>query len=80
MVRASVPDPLYVKNLSPVTGLFGLPSPRSADTAPAGALGVAVHSALANHFALDSDRDEFLNLDGETLRLPPIALGAEPER
>jgi hypothetical protein len=63
-----LPDPLYVKNLSPVTGLFGLPSQRSADTAPAGALGVAVHGSLANHFALDSDRDEFLNLDGETLR------------
>jgi hypothetical protein len=69
MAGAGLPDPLYVKNLSPVTGLFGLPSQRSADTAPARGLKVAMHSAVANHFALDSDRDEFLNLDGETVRL-----------
>ena len=69
VVHAGIADPLYVKNLSPVTGLFGLPSQRSADTAPAGKLGAAFHSAIANHFALDSDRDEFLNLDGETVRL-----------
>ena len=69
VVHAGIADPLYVKNLSPVTGLFGIPSQRSADTAPEGKLGAAFHSAIANHFALDSDRDEFLNLDGETVRL-----------
>ena len=68
-VCAGISDPLYVKNLSPVTGLFGLPSQRSADTAPNRALGAALHSSIANHFALDSDRDEFLNLDGETIRV-----------
>jgi hypothetical protein len=68
VVQGGIADPLYVKNLSPVTGLFGLPSQRSADTTPAGQLGFAVHGSVANHFALDSDRDEFLNLDGETLR------------
>ena len=67
--HAGIADPLYVKNLNPVSGLFGLPSQRSADTASAGKLGAAVHTAIANHFALDSDRDEFLNLDGETLRM-----------
>jgi hypothetical protein len=67
--QAGIPDPLYVKNLSPVTGLFGLPSQRSADTAPTRSFNLAVHSAVANHFALDADSNEFLNLDGETVRL-----------
>lgn len=69
LVCAGISDPLYVKNLSPVSGLFGLPSQRSADTAPNRGFGAAVHSSIANHFALDSDRDEFLNLDGETIRV-----------
>lgn len=61
-------EPLYVKNLSPVTGLLGLPSQRSAGTEPAGTLAVALHSAIASNYVLDSSSREYLNLDGETLR------------
>jgi hypothetical protein len=61
-------EPLYVKNLSPVAGLLGLPSQRDAHTTEAGSLGAALHSSIANHYVNDASRDEFLNLDGETLR------------
>lgn len=61
-------EPLYVKNLSPVTGLLGLPSQRSADSEATGALGVALHSSVANSYVLDASSREYLNLDGETLR------------
>ena len=61
-------EPLYVKNLSPVAGLSGLPSQRDAATAESGTLAVALHSSLASHYVADSSSDEFLNLDGETLR------------
>ena len=64
----SADEPLYVKNLSPVTGLLGLPSQRSADTEDQGRLGVALHSSVANNYVLDSNSREFLNFDGETLR------------
>ncbi len=61
-------EPLYVKNLSPVTGLLGLPSQRSADSQGHGQVGVALHSSVANNYVLDSNSHEYLNLDGETLR------------
>jgi hypothetical protein len=61
-------EPLYVKNLSPVAGLLGLPSQRDAHTTEPGSLGAALHSSIASHYVNDSSRDEFLNLDGETLR------------
>ena len=61
-------EPLYTKNLSPVAGLSGLPSQRSAATLDRHSLGVALHSSIASHYRADSNRDEFLNLDGETLR------------
>lgn len=61
-------EPLYVKNLSPVIGLFGLPSQRDAFTVDRGTLAVALHSSVASHYVLDSKADEFLNLDGEILR------------
>jgi hypothetical protein len=61
-------EPLYVKNLSPVTGLLGLPSQRSADSEDAGDLGVALHSSVSNSYLQDSNSREYLNLDGETLR------------
>ena len=35
-------EPLYVKNLSPVTGLLGLPSQRDADTTVPGRFGAAL--------------------------------------
>ena len=61
-------EPLYAKNLSPVAGLSGLPSQRSAATLDRHSLGVALHSSIASHYVADSNVDEFLNLDGETLR------------
>ena len=61
-------EPLYVKNLSPVTGLLGLPSQRSADSEDAGKLGVALHSSVSNSYLQDSNSREYLNLDGETQR------------
>ena len=67
-VPAVAVEPLYVKNLSPVAGLLGLPSQRDADTAAAGSLSAALHS-IASHYVLDSSTDEYLNLDGETLRV-----------
>ena len=61
-------EPLYVKNLSPVTGLLGLPSQRYAGTESEGKLAVALHSSVANIYVLDTNSREYLNLDGETLR------------
>jgi len=61
-------EPLYVKNLSPVTGLLGFPSQRSALTEPAGRLGAALHASVANTFVNDGSGDEYVHLDGETLR------------
>ena len=61
-------EPLYVKNLSPVAGLLGLPSQRDAHTTERGRLGGALHSSVASHYINQSNNDEFLNLDGETLR------------
>lgn len=61
-------EPLYVKNLSPVAGLLGLPSQRDARTTASGGVAVALHSSIASHYISDSSTSEFLNLDGETLR------------
>jgi hypothetical protein len=60
--------PLYARNLSPVAGLFGLPSQRDAATREAGSLGVALHGSVANHYVSDSGSGERLLLDGETPR------------
>jgi len=65
---ATASEPLYVRNLSPVAGLLGLPSQRDAYTTPGGALAAALHSSIASQYVNDSNRNEFLNLDGETLR------------
>jgi len=61
-------EPLYVKNLSPVAGLLGLPSQRDAHATPAGAVSAALHSSVASHYVNDGKSDEYLNFDGETLR------------
>lgn len=65
---ATADEPLYVKNLSPVTGLLGLPPQRSADSEKKGELAVALHSSVSNIYVLDANSHEYLNLDGETLR------------
>ncbi|MEH6570244.1 MAG: DUF3187 family protein, partial [Halioglobus sp.] len=67
-VQGHSSEPLYVKNLSPVSGLFGLPSQRSAFTTGSGSFAAAVHSSVANHYVEDSNDVESLNIDGETLR------------
>ncbi len=66
---AAASEPLYVKNLSPVAGLIGLPSQRDAYTTPGGELAAALHSSIASQYVNESNSTEFLNLDGETLRL-----------
>ncbi|AQA17805.1 hypothetical protein BST95_05720 [Halioglobus japonicus] len=62
-------EPLYAKNLSPVSGLFGLPSQRFAGTGPAGALDINLHTSIANNYVAEFRGDEQVNLDGETLRM-----------
>jgi hypothetical protein len=66
---APVSEPLYVKNLSPVAGLFGLPSQRAAQTTPHGEWTVDLHGSLANHYVNESNDTQYLNLDGETGRV-----------
>ncbi len=72
MVSAAAPlaamEPLYVKNLSPVTGLLGLPSQRSALTQDRSSLGAALHTSVANNWVVDSSNKEYVKFDGETLR------------
>ncbi|MEM9254841.1 MAG: DUF3187 family protein [Pseudomonadota bacterium] len=68
LVAAAVSEPLYVKNLSPIVGLTGLPSQRSAMTTAPSTVYAALHTSVANNYVLDSDSDELVNLDGETLR------------
>ncbi len=67
-LSAGVIEPLYVKNLSPVAGLIGFPSQRDAHPTKRGTVQAALHSGVASHYINDGSGDEFLNLDGETLR------------
>lgn len=66
---ASAREPLYARNLSPVAGLLGLPSQRQADIGPAGSFDLALHSSVASHYVAESRADEWVTLDGETLRV-----------
>ncbi|GAB3273702.1 DUF3187 family protein [Parahaliea aestuarii] len=68
-LSAAGEEPLYVKNLSPVAGLVGLPSQRSAAVGEAGAWQLALHGSVASHYVSDRGAREALNLDGETQRL-----------
>ena len=68
-VAAHAAEPLYVRNMSPVAGLLGIPAQRSAVTQPRGAVTVALHGALASHYVDDRKDTEALRLDGETGRL-----------
>ena len=61
-------EPLYVKNISPIAGLFGIPSQRNAASLEQGTFSVAGQLGLANHYVADSNAGEALNLDGETFR------------
>jgi hypothetical protein len=62
-------EPLYVKNLSPVTGLLGLPSQRDAQSAPGGELQLALHTSIANQYVNEVSETEYVRLDGETTRV-----------
>jgi len=66
---AMASEPLYVKNLSPVAGLVGLPSQRDAQTMGSGELALALHGSLASQYVNESSASEYLNLDGETARV-----------
>lgn len=66
---AGAAEPLYGKNLSPIAGLLGLPSARSAALTPAASMAFAAHGALASHSVFESGTGEALRLDGETHRL-----------
>jgi hypothetical protein len=68
VLPATASEPLYVKNLSPVTGLLGLPSQRAAQTAPSGKVQVALHTSLSNQYVNESNATESNRLDGEVLR------------
>jgi Protein of unknown function (DUF3187) len=62
-------EPLYMKNLSPVSGLLGLPSQRGAQVQDKGSLALALQGSVASHYRLDATAEEFLNIDGETRRV-----------
>ncbi|MBA6413286.1 DUF3187 family protein [Parahaliea sp. F7430] len=62
-------EPLYVKNLSPIASLFGLPAQQSAAIAAAGTWQWDFHSALASHYIEERRASEALSFDGETQRL-----------
>ena len=73
-------EPLYVKNLSPVAGLLGLPSQRGAEVEPAGRFNTALHSSIANNYVLEVREQEGLKLDGETLRFAmELRYGLSPD-
>ncbi|MDG2047168.1 MAG: DUF3187 family protein [Halioglobus sp.] len=69
ILPVSASEPLYVKNLSPVAGLIGLPSQRDAQITPSGQIAAALYSSVANDYVNESSDTELLNLDGETLRV-----------
>ena len=46
VLPVSASEPLYVKNLSPVAGLIGLPSQRDAQTTPSGQMAAALYAVL----------------------------------
>ena len=68
VLPVSASEPLYVKNLSPVAGLIGLPSQRDAQTTASGQMAAVLHASVANNYVNENSAVEFLNFDGETLR------------
>jgi hypothetical protein len=65
----AVSDPLYAKNLSPASGLFGFPNLREAGTLEAGVFQAALQGSVANTYSIDDNAREDLNFDVETRRL-----------
>ena len=62
-------ETLYAKNLSPVAGLLGLPSQRTAGTVARSNSRAALHTSIASHYVKDRETPEDVTLDGETVRL-----------
>ena len=71
-------EPLWVDNLSPLTGLLGIPNQRDAAVEPGWIL--SMNSAIASQFIVDQQSDEALFFDGETTRLSLAARLALNER
>lgn len=60
--------PLQTRNQSPLTRIFGLPTPGSPSLLPAGATEFLVTIDTASNFASDRTRRETILLDGESYR------------
>jgi hypothetical protein len=63
-VRAQLAEPLHVRNLNPLVAVFGLPA---WDTVPIGTR-LGITTEVANHYRFSLAENEFLMLDGETVR------------
>jgi hypothetical protein len=61
---AQLAEPLHVRNLNPLVAVFGLPA---WDTVPVGTR-VGVMTEVANHYRFSLEDNDFLALDGETVR------------
>ena len=62
-------DPLYARNFAPVSGLFGVPALRNAQTLDAGEYSGGLHGNVANNYSVDIEGPESVNFDGETQRV-----------
>ena len=60
----AVAQPLHVRNLNPLVAVFGLPA---WDTVPIGTR-FGISTEVANHYRFSLAENEFLMLDGETVR------------
>ena len=63
------PDPLYARNLSPLSGLFGFPALREARALAPGQFSAAVLGNVANTYSVDDNAREDYNIDVESRRL-----------
>jgi hypothetical protein len=61
---AQLAEPLHVRNLNPLVAVFGLPA---WDTVPIGTR-LGLTTEVANHYRFSLEGDDFLSLDGETVR------------
>jgi hypothetical protein len=61
---AQLAEPMHVRNLNPLVAVFGLPA---WDTVPVGTR-LGVTTEVANHYRFSLAGNDFLTLDGETVR------------
>lgn len=62
-------QPLYSKNLAPLSGLFGFPALREAATLPVGQFDGALFASVTNIYSVADNARESVNFDGETQRI-----------